>query len=259
MDTAHITLLITFCLAAFAAIIGVVSLQKGERSKFTFLLMAGAFVSECVFLYIRGEQRGRCPLSDWGEILVFIAWSLSIFYMLIGSAYRVSLLGFFSAPLVALLSGIAMLPGVLDSDVVRVATDSIDAWGELHAALSVLSYGALSLAAVASVMFLFLNKKLKDRQLTGGLFKNLPPVFELITLIKRLVFVGLLILTAGILSSLKMEGMMTHLSHLWAAVGVWVAYVLFLMWSQVKGMTPGTFAKICCVLFVASLIPFGLL
>ncbi len=179
--------------------------------------------------------------------------------MVIGPAYRVSLLGFFSAPLVALLSGIAVLPGVLDSDVVRVGKDTIDAWGELHAALSVLSYGALSLAAVASVMFLALNKKLKDRQLSGGLFKNLPPVFELISLIKRLVFVGLLILTAGILSSLKMEGMMTHLSHLWAAVGVWVAYALFLSWSQVKGMTPGTFAKICCVLFIASLIPFGLL
>lgn len=204
-------------------------------------------------------MRGKCPLGDWGEILMFIAWSLTMFYMLIGPTYRISLLGLFSTPLVSILIGVALIPGVLEASPERVGKESIDAWGELHAALSVLSYGALALGMVASIMFLALDKKLKAQQLTGALFRNLPPVFQLTTLSKRLTWVGLIILTAGILSSFKMHNFSSNNLHLWAAVGVWSAYLLFLVWSQVIGMTPRLFAKCCGMLFFASLIPFALI
>ena len=259
MDASHWTLMAAAAFAIAAAVNGAISLRQGERSKATFALMFGACIAECAFLYFRGQERGKCPLGDWGEILVFIAWSLSIFYMVIGPTYRVSLLGFFSAPFVGLLCAVALIPGMLEADPVRIDGENIDAWGELHAALSVLSYGALSLAMISAFMFLALNKKLKEHHIQGGLFKNLPPVFSLVQLTKRLLYVGVAILTVGILSSLNMQDALSHLSHLWTAVGVWVAYMIFILWGHFKGMTPKAFAIITVILFFASLIPFGLI
>ena len=42
------------------------------------------------------------------EVFVFLAWSVALVYMLVGSAYRLSLMGAFTAPLV-LLSGMVGL------------------------------------------------------------------------------------------------------------------------------------------------------
>ncbi len=249
----------SLCFALVAAIFGFLSLRKGKKSHWTIVLMTGAFIAQCAFLYFRGEMRGKCPLGDWGEILMFIAWSLTLFYMFIGPAYRVSLLGLFSTPLVSIMTGVALIPGLLESSPERITKGSVDAWGELHAALSVLSYGALALGMVAAVMFLVLDKQLKKQKLTGVLFKNMPPVFQLIALSKRLTWVGLVILTAGILSSFKMHNFSSNSPHLWTAVGVWVAYLGFLIWSEVIGMTPRSFAKCCGILFFASLVPFALI
>ena len=52
---------------------------------------------------VRGQVRGSCPLHDPGEILAYLAWAVTIFYLVVGSAYRLSLLGVFSAPLVVVL------------------------------------------------------------------------------------------------------------------------------------------------------------
>jgi ABC-type uncharacterized transport system permease subunit len=253
------TLITSFVFACITAIIGVISLKQGRRSRFTFVLMALAFCAQCGFLYLRGEIRGRCPLGDWGEILVFIAWSLSIFYMVIGPTYRISLLGFFSAPIVAILTLIAMAPGILEKDPLPLGDRKIDPWGELHAALSVLSYGALLLGMVAAKMFLALNMKLKSHHLEGGLFKNLPPVTQLTNLSRRLIWVGIAILTLGILSSLMMNNFSVNNAHLWTAVGVWISYVFFMVWTEIKGLAPRTYARVCVILFFTSLIPFGLI
>lgn len=259
MDMVHWILLSICILAGAATGIGAICLWKGKKSRVTFALMSATFIAECAFLYMRGEERGKCPLGDWGEILLFIAWSLNLFYLLIGSTYRVSLLGFFSTPFVMILSAVALVPGVLEPDVVRMDSELIDPWGELHAALAVLSYGALALAMVAAVMFLALDKKLKGKDLRGGLFQSLPPVFELTTLSRRLLWLGLTILSGGIFSSFLMEDFASHASHLWAAIGVWLAYCIFLLWAHFKGMTPRAFAQLCCLLFFGSLIPFALL
>lgn len=261
MDALSWLLLLICSLAGLATAIGMISLAKGNKSKATLSLMIIVFISECAFLYLRGEQRGKCPLGDWGEILMFIAWSLTMFYLVIGSTYRVSLLGFFSAPFVFIFAAICLIPGVLEKNVVREAGDAltVDYWGELHSALAVLSYGSFALAMIVAVMFLALNKKLKDKTLSGGLFNNLPPIHTLTVLCNRLLWLGLVILTAGIMSSFLMEDFSSHQSHLWTAIAVWLVYLIFLTYKLLSGMQPKTFAIACCLIFFGSLIPFALL
>src|SRR5436305_3078208 len=77
--------------------------------KFNFMAIGGGFILQTAFLSVRGHQLGRCPLTNLFEVFVFLAWSVALIYMLVGPAYRLSLMGAFTAPLVIVLQGVALL------------------------------------------------------------------------------------------------------------------------------------------------------
>ncbi|MCW1885776.1 cytochrome c biogenesis protein [Luteolibacter flavescens] len=242
-------------LAAVGGVTGMWTVHKGTRSRWTVVWMSLAFFAQLGFLSVRGEARGACPLVGLGEILVFLAWSLMLFYLAVGPTYRLSLLGVFTAPLVAIIQILALLPGVWVSDPHWVGVT--DGWRETHAAMSVLSYGALALAGVAGVMFLVLDKQLKDHHLQSGLFRNLPPVRELLKSMVRLLWIGLVLLSVGVVAGF----MMPHTggtAHLVAATVVWLAYAALLVIRQVRGLTGRKTATVAVVLFIVSLSVFAL-
>ena len=78
----------------------------------TLLPMALGFVLQSVFLYLRGQAHGRCPLTNLFEAFIFIGWCIVLLYFLVGTAYRLSLLGVFTAPLVSSLQIFQQLPVV---------------------------------------------------------------------------------------------------------------------------------------------------
>lgn len=215
------------------------------------------FLAQFIVLGMRGDMRGTCPLGDSGEILVFTAWSITMCYLVVGSVFRLSLLGVFAAPLVCLLLSLALIPGMLENNPVRVVQS--DPWRAAHAGFSVLAYGALGLAAVSAVMFLVLDRQLKDGVFTRGLFRNLPPARELGLVVKRLLWLGLSILTFGVVSGVIMESPHGAGKHLVAAAAMWVAYLILLIVMGWRGMPPKRFATITVFLFVFSLLIFVLL
>lgn len=234
---------------------GMVSVHRGKRSRWTVIWMIAVFLCQIGFLSVRGEQRGACPLADRGEILVFLSWSLTLFYLLVGPAYRISLLGVFTAPVVMVFQTIALLPGVLQADPQRVIGGN--PWHETHSATSVLAYGALALAAVAGVMFLVLDKQLKDHHLKSGLFRNLPPVRELLVSLERLLWLGGVLLTIGIIAGFLMPHDKSALGHLIAALSVWIGYAFLLGVKSVRGLTGRRLSLLTVALFILSLGVFA--
>lgn len=251
------TLLIAALLATAAAVQGASYVCRGKRSRWTMVWMLLSFIAQMYLMGIRGDMRGACPLGDTGEILIFSAWSLTMFYMFVGSVYRLSLLGVFTAPLVAFLLALALIPGMLESNPKHL--DMIDGWRESHAAFSVLAYGALGLAAVASVMFMQLNSRLKGGQMDNGLFKNLPPVRELSLVVRRLLLLGFTILTLGLICGLAMEKTGEATKHLVVALVQWFAYAILLLTEWWRGMPPRRLALAAVILFILSLLIFPLL
>ncbi len=233
---------------------GLWSVLHGTRSRWTMASMVAVFGFQLAFLSVRGEARGACPLRDTGEILVFLAWSLTMFYLIVGPAYRLSLLGVFTAPLVVVFHGLALFAGLLDGEPARVEGHHF--WGEIHAAVSVLAYGALGLAAVAGVMFLVLDRLLKDHHLTGGLFRNLPPARELLISLQRLLWLGGGLLTLGIIAGVLMPHTGSA-SHLVVATFVWLGYATLIFTQLKRGLT-GRRLSWCALLgFVVSLAVFA--
>ncbi len=249
-------------LAVIAALQGANYVHRGVRSRWTSLWLLFSFVAQFGVLAVRGQMRGSCPLGDTGEVLVFSAWSLTMCYLAVGTVYRLSLLGVFTAPLVSFLLGLALIPGMMD--VSPEHAKSTDAWRAFHAGFSVLAYGALGLSSVAAVMFLVLNRQLKDAHLSTGLFKNLPPARDLIGVVRRLLVLGVIILTLGVICGVMMKAAPVDGSagsegpsrHLLMAAGLWLAYAALLVVTWWRGLPPRKLALATVVLFVLSLLIF---
>ena len=244
-------LVIATLFAAIGGAWGMVAVHRGRRSAFTVVWMLAVFGTQLAFLALRGQARAACPLADRGEILVFLSWSLTMFYLLVGPAYRISLLGVFTAPVVVLFHGLALLPGMLDAHPEKVPGGN--PWHETHAATSVLGYGALGLAAVAGVMFLVLDRQLKEHHMKSGLFRNLPPVRELLVSLERLLWLGAGLLTVGILAGLVMPHDRAALGHLLAALAVWCGYAVLLGVKLWRGLTGRRLSVATVVWFILSL------
>jgi len=242
-------------LAAAGGVVGVVALRSDKVDRRAALVcMALSFGAQLMALGWRGELRGQCPLGDLGEICLFMAWSLTLFYLVTGTTYRVSLLGVFTAPFVFLLQVISLIPGAFEKNV--VSAESIDAWREAHTSLSVLSYGALALAAVAGVMFFVLNYQLKARKFGGGLVQGMPSISRLVQAMARIAVVGWVILTAGIIAGLLMPNG-NYSIHLMVATITWVLYAVLLGVYFVRGLPGRQLAIGLTVLFVLSLVVFA--
>jgi ABC-type uncharacterized transport system permease subunit len=252
----HWFLLAATLLAAVGGVLGMFSVHRGHRSRLTVGWMIAAFLCQLGFLAIRGQMRAACPLFGIGEILAFLAWSLTLFYLLVGPTYRISLLGVFTAPVVVLFQTLALAPGQLAENPTKVIGGN--PWHETHSAMSVLAYGALALAAIAGVMFLVLDRQLKEHHLKSGLFRNLPPIRELLTSLERLLWIGVLLLTIGIVAGFMMPHNGTAaLGHLLAAVAVWVSYLVLIGVKMVRGLTGRRLSLSTVVLFILSLVVFA--
>ncbi len=241
--------------ATVAGVRGLLVLRHGKKSYWTVWWMIGVMICQLGYLGIRGEMRAACPLRSIAEISVFLAWSLTLFYLLVGPVFRISLLGVFTAPAVAIFQGFALLPGKLEPYPAKVLNTNF--WGETHSATSVLAYGALALAAVAGVMFLMLDRQLKEHHLKSGLFRNLPPVRELLVSLERLLWLGMVLLTIGVIAGILMPHGPGAMGHLVAAVCVWIGYLALMATKRVRGLTGRKFAVGAVMMFILSLGVFA--
>jgi ABC-type uncharacterized transport system permease subunit len=130
-------------------------------------------------------------------------------------------------------------------------------WHETHTATSVLAYGALALAAVAGVMFLVLDHQLKEHHLKSGLFRNLPPARELLVSLNRLLRLGSILLTLGIIAGFMMPRSPSATGHLVAALIVWAGYAMLLWIQSTRGLTGRRISLLTIALFLLSLGVFA--
>ena len=231
--------------------------SSGPRTILNSLLVAG-WVLQMAGLYVRGLATGGCPLGNIFEAVQFVAWSAMVLYFFVGTAFRVSLLGLFTAGYAALLALISLLIPAWDA----VHGEKIfgsNPWIELHAALAVFSYGVFGLLALTSVMHLLQNWSLKHKKLSG-LFWFLPSVVQLDQINLRMLILGVLLLTISLgLGAVwwVQDTASVNTPKLYVTVGVWVVYlaVLGLRWRA--RLVSVRFAWVCLIMFFLALLSLG--
>jgi len=217
-----------FCfLAGFARTMWAVGAHRYHRSAANLLLNAGGFIFLTLFLHLRGQALGKCPLTNLGEVLIFLSWATVLTYLVVGSTYRLSLIGAFTAPLVATLLGLAL---VFDSGPPTgppAPRGTLNPWLETHAAVSLIAYGVFALACIAGAMYLFQDRLLKRREFNEW-FHNLPPIHTLAQANGRLLIFGFILLSIG-LSAGFFVNRETPTLKLMLSIGVWVIYAVIIL------------------------------
>jgi ABC-type uncharacterized transport system permease subunit len=197
---------------------------------------------------MRGHEVHRCPITNLFEVIIFVAWSVALFYMVIGPAYRLSLMGAFTAPLVALLQIFALLAPIDKPHRAKLPPNS---WLEFHASMSLVAYGAFALACIAGVMYLVQERQLKTHHLRS-IFYHLPPLSDLFAAITRLLWWGFALYTLGLVSGFLVDAPLPW-TQIVCAIGVWVLYGLILQGRYLRWFAPKRVAALCIIGFSAAL------
>src|SRR5206468_2646470 len=250
----YLLIISTTCFLA-AVVRTAVALRAGvfRPGRFNFLAIGVGFLFQTAFLSIRGHALGRCPLTNLFEVFIFLAWSVALIYMLVGPAYRLSLMGAFTAPLVVLLQGLALIAPIDVRHPVKVPANSSL---EFHASVSLVAYGAFALACIAGVMYLVQDRQLKTHQLRS-IFYHLPPLTDLFAAIIRLLWLGFILYTAGIASGF-FTGQPLPRVQVVAAIAVWLLYAAILQGRYFRRIAPKRVAAFCiCGLSAALTLLWG--
>jgi len=254
MDDRALLAVSTFCfLLGFAYTMYVLGSGRSRPSRFHFAAMSGGFVFQCAFLVERGRALNACPLTNLFEVLIFLSWSMVLLYFVVGTAYRLSLLGVFTSPLAFMLQFFALI-APLDSPPGPRARSVAQPWLETHAALSIVAYGAFALACVAGIMYLVQERQLKTHRLRGFFF-HLPPIADLAVAINRLLLTGFILLTAGLLCgfAVKVEWSKVESSKVIWGIGVWLIYGVILQVDWWRRVTPRRVAQLSVAAFSITL------
>ncbi|MEY2499985.1 MAG: hypothetical protein QOI07_319 [Verrucomicrobiota bacterium] len=217
------------------------------HGRFNFFAIGLGFLFQTAFLSVRGHDLGRCPLTNLFEVFVFLAWSIALIYLVIGPAYRLSLMGAFTAPLVFLIQTFALLAPIDIRHPVRLA---VNPWLEFHASMSMIAYGAFALACVAGVMYLVQERQLKTHQL-HSIFYHLPPLTNLFSALIRLLWLGFALYTAGLISGFFTGGPLPRVKMI-CAFAVWVFYGAILQGRHLHRLAPKRIAALCILAFTAA-------
>lgn len=218
-------------------------------------LIAIGYGLQLAGLGIRGRAVGGCPLGNTFELLQFTAWSAISLYLVVGVAFRSSVLGFFTASLAATLTLVSLAVPAWDA-ARRVRIFGQNPWIELHAALALFSYGVLALLALTSLMLLLRHFSLKSKNL-GGIFSFLPSMVDLDQIGLRLLTTAVVLLAASFAVGsnywLRDSASATSFKLIFT-VAVWLAATVALILRLRGQLLAKRFAWTGLLLFAAALL-----
>jgi ABC-type uncharacterized transport system permease subunit len=127
---------------------------------------------------------------------------------------------------------------------------------ELHAASSIVAYGAFALAGISGVMYLVQERQLKTHHLRS-IFYHLPPIRDLAFANRRLILMGFTLLTVGIAAGFAVGSLSSHAWKIAWSVGVWVLYGFILsaeFWHRISPrrgawLSVGALVLVLCTLW----------
>ncbi|MFA6288286.1 MAG: cytochrome c biogenesis protein CcsA [Opitutaceae bacterium] len=238
-------------------VLGTIALLRERRQSLavTYAIVLAGFLIQTVGLYQRGLAVKGCPLGNTFEIFQFTAWSAIALYLVVGVTFRLSLLGYFTSLLSAVLTSVSLAIPAWDATR-RVGAFGGNPWIEFHAALALFSYGVFALLALTSVMYLLQVFSLKKRHL-HGVFAFLPSIRDLDHINLRLLTAGVAILSASLAvgSVYWLPDLDTvNLAKIITTLAVWAAYAVVLGLRLKAVLISKKFAWTCILLFAAALL-----
>lgn len=166
--------------------------RQDNRANYIFLSLGALFHTAAMFK--RGFSLDRCPVNNLFEATMFVMWTITAAYLLLGFWSRLRFLGAFVSPLLFGMGIFALMPAL---DVRGPKPEFSGGWLSLHVALFALAYGAFGLSSVAGTMYLTQEHDLKFHKLRA-VISRLPPIQRLEIVMARLLVTGFILLSLAL-------------------------------------------------------------
>lgn len=171
-----------------------------HRPSRLFPVALGAFVAgtilHLVALVELGVALGRLPLDNFFESMSACAFLLAVLFLVVYWRYELASLSVFLFPLVFLMA----LVGATELPVAAWSDERVrDLWLLVHVLLVLAGYAALLVAAVASLIYLIGERRLKQKSRVGFLEK-LPPLGTLDAIITRTIGLAFVLITLSVIA-----------------------------------------------------------
>lgn len=185
-------------LAAFliAAVLALCALFAPGRMRMKWADWTGlvATVALAIYFGIRFVQAGTAPLGNYFEVIAFTALGLAVAYFVATRLKPMPALGGFAFPAIAATFMVSLLAaGDMDG-----STEGAGALTAVHVLLTVLANGVFVMAAVAAAMFLVVERALRKHS-APPFVRQFPPLESLRKLIQQCLWIGLPLLTIGLI------------------------------------------------------------
>ncbi len=239
---------ICYSLAALALCLPSGSPGKRRRAPSEILLAAGFFFHTVMF-FARWHAAGRPPFASMYEALVLFSWSVCAVYYIFYFLYRAKVL---LVPV--LILSIAMLLGAVgaDSSMKPLVPALQSKWMSVHVITYFLGYGALSVAFLLGVLYLFASGK---RSATP---EELSYIDELSY---KLIIFGFPFLTIGMTTGSAWADVAWGTYWGWdpketCSLITWLVYVIYLHLRVLRGWKGSRAAWMSIIGFLSTLFTF---
>jgi ABC-type transport system involved in cytochrome c biogenesis permease subunit len=177
-----------------SAIYSVFLWRKGFQrdDRVNYCLLGFSLAAHTTAMILRGFSLSRCPVNNLFEAMMFVMWTISASFLIIGISRKFRFIGAFISPVLLAMGVFALMPA-LD----QPPGANVSKLASIHAALILLSYGAFGLGSAAALMYLTEERDLKTRRMRT-ILSLLPPIQRLELVATRLLVAGLVLLTAGL-------------------------------------------------------------
>lgn len=168
--------------------------KKIRKAARIMLILSG--VLQTLYIGSRYVLSGHTPITSQHEAVVFFAWSTTWAYLSFKWRYTVKNFGTFVSVLIFCL---VIVSSFSTKDIRPLLPALQSMWLPIHAGVSILAYGFLSLAFCGGLMYLLLERELKSKKF-GYFFARFPSLDSLDQLNSHCLTAGFVFLTLGIVT-----------------------------------------------------------
>ncbi|MBV8680622.1 MAG: cytochrome c biogenesis protein CcsA [Aquitalea sp.] len=210
---------------------GVASLPRKPRQEHTLL---GILLLLHAYVVMAPLAEGALVSLGVGRALSVVVWMMLVIYWTCSFFYRVEGLQLFMMPLATATLAFALaFPGE------HIIHDLGNPAFALHVLVSIVAYSLFAIAALLSLLMLFVEKALHNKRWLS-LVRQLPPLLSLEKMMFQVIGIGFLLLTlsllTGIVFSEEIFGKAVSLSHKTVfSVISWLLFAALLLGRKFKG------------------------
>lgn len=170
--------------------------QNQKIQKIARIIMAIAGVLQTLYIVLRFVLAGHTPITSQHEAVFFFAWATTWAYLSFKWRYSVKNFGAFVS---VLIFSLLVISACSETRIDTLAPALQSVWLPIHGGVSLIAYSFLSLAFCGGLMYLLLERELKNKKF-GFFFSRFPSLDSLDQLNNHCLSAGFLFLTIGIIT-----------------------------------------------------------